>query len=125
VEVYSETKNSFGWTNTPNSRVRRHVLGTPEKPRLNVFRSLSEIYAQLIDDEQGQTLVSASSIDNELRSKMAGMNKTQQARLVGVRVAERAKAKGIEEVIFDRGGYRYIGRVKALAEGAREGGLEF
>jgi large subunit ribosomal protein L18 len=105
--------------------VRRHVVGTPEKPRLNVFRSLSEIYAQLIDDEQGQTLVSASSIDNELRSKMAGMNKTQQARLVGVRVAERAKAKGIEEVIFDRGGYRYIGRVKALAEGAREGGLEF
>jgi large subunit ribosomal protein L18 len=105
--------------------VRRHVLGTPEKPRLNVFRSLSEIYAQLIDDEQGHTLVSASSIDNELRSKMAGMNKTQQARLVGVRVAERAKAKGIEEVIFDRGGYRYIGRVKALAEGAREGGLEF
>jgi large subunit ribosomal protein L18 len=105
--------------------VRRHVLGTPEKPRLNVFRSLSEIYAQLIDDEQGQTLVSASSIDNELRLKMAGMNKTQQARLVGVRVAERAKAKGIEDVIFDRGGYRYIGRVKALAEGAREGGLEF
>jgi large subunit ribosomal protein L18 len=105
--------------------VRRHVLGTPEKPRLNVFRSLSEIYAQLIDDEQGHTLVSASSIDNELRSKMAGMNKTQQARLVGVRVAERAKARGIEEVIFDRGGYRYIGRVKALAEGAREGGLEF
>jgi large subunit ribosomal protein L18 len=105
--------------------VRRHVLGTPEKPRLNVFRSLSEIYAQLIDDEQGHTLVSASSIDNELRSKMAGMNKTQQARLVGVRVAERAKAKGIEKVIFDRGGYRYIGRIKALAEGAREGGLEF
>lgn len=108
-----------------HSRVRRHVLGTPEKPRLNVFRSLSEIYAQLIDDEQGHTLVSASSIDNELRSKMAGMNKTQQARLVGVRVAERAKAKGIEKVIFDRGGYRYIGRIKALAEGAREGGLEF
>jgi large subunit ribosomal protein L18 len=105
--------------------VRRHVLGTPEKPRLNVFRSLSEIYAQLIDDEQGHTLVSASSIDNELRSKMAGMNKTQQARLVGVGVAERAKAKGIEEIIFDRGGYRYIGRVKALADGAREGGLEF
>jgi large subunit ribosomal protein L18 len=105
--------------------VRRHVLGTPEKPRLNVFRSLSEIYAQLIDDEQGHTLVSASSIDNELRSKMAGLNKTQQARLVGVRVAERAKAKGFEEVVFDRGGYRYIGRIKALAEGAREGGLEF
>jgi large subunit ribosomal protein L18 len=105
--------------------VRRHVIGTPEKPRLNVFRSLSEIYAQIIDDEQGYTLASASSIDNEYRSKMTGLTKTQQARLVGVRMAERAKAKGIEKVIFDRGGYRYIGRIKALAEGAREGGLDF
>lgn len=108
-----------------HSRVRRHVVGTPEKPRLNVFRSLSEIYAQIINDEQGYTLASASSIDNELRSKMTGLTKTQQARLVGVRMAERAKAKGIEKVIFDRGGYRYIGRIKALAEGAREGGLDF
>jgi len=86
---------------------------------------LSDIYAQLIDDEQGHTLVSASSIDSELRSKMAGLTKTQQARLVGLGVAERAKIKGIQKVIFDRGGYRYIGRIKALADGARDGGLEF
>ena len=108
-----------------HTRVRRRVVGTPEKPRLNVFRSLSDIYVQLIDDEQGSTLVSASSIDNELRSKMAGLTKSQQARLVGVSVAERAKVKGIQKVVFDRGGYRYIGRVKALADGARDGGLEF
>ncbi len=106
-------------------RVRKNVIGTSVRPRLNVFRSLSEIYAQLIDDEAGHTLVSASTIDQELRSKMEGKSKTEQSRLVGEVVADRAKAKGIEMVIFDRGGYKYSGRVKALAEGAREGGLEF
>ena len=107
------------------SRVRKNVAGTPERPRLNVFRSLAEIYAQVIDDEAGKTLVSASTIDHELRAKMDGLKKTEQARLVGKAVAERAKAKGIQQVVFDRGGYRYIGRVKALADAAREGGLEF
>ena len=106
-------------------RVRKHVSGTPERPRLNVFRSLNEIYAQIIDDEAGNTLVSASTIDSELRSKVANLTKTEQAKQVGLAVAERAKAKGIETVVFDRGGYRYIGRVKALADGAREGGLQF
>ncbi|HBX70011.1 MAG TPA: 50S ribosomal protein L18 [Chloroflexi bacterium] len=106
-------------------RVRKHVSGTPERPRLNVFRSLNEVYAQVIDDIAGHTLVSASSVDGELRSAMNGLTKTEQAKLVGLKVAERAKEKGIEAVVFDRGGYRYIGRVKALADGAREGGLQF
>jgi len=92
---------------------------------LSVFRSVSEIYAQVIDDMEGNTLVSASSIDNELRNKMNGLKKIEQARLVGKAVAERAKDKGIEMVVFDRGGFRYTGRVKALADGAREGGLDF
>lgn len=106
-------------------RVRKHISGTPERPRLNVFRSLNEIYAQVIDDEAGRTLVSASTIDGELRPQMKGLTKTEQAKLVGQKIAERAKAEGVERVVFDRGGYRYIGRVKALADGAREGGLQF
>ena len=106
-------------------RVRKKISGTPERPRLNVFRSLGDIYAQVIDDEAGCTLASASSIDKELRSQMKGLSKTEQAELVGKKVAERAKEAGVKEVIFDRGGYRYIGRVRALADGAREGGLQF
>lgn len=106
-------------------RVRKRVMGTPTRPRLNVFRSLSKIYAQVIDDEAGHTLVSASSIDRELRKKMAGKTKTEQSEIVGQAIAKRAKAAGINEVVFDRSGYRYIGRVKALADGAREGGLQF
>ncbi len=106
-------------------RVRKHISGTPERPRLNVFRSLNDVYAQVIDDKTGHTLVSASTIDGELRSKMKGLTKTEQAKEVGLAVAERAKAEGIESIVFDRGGYRYIGRVKALADGAREGGLQF
>jgi large subunit ribosomal protein L18 len=111
--------------NRRHIRVRKLVAGSPEQPRLNVFRSLAEIYAQVIDDDAGRTLAAASTIDSELRSKMSGLKKTEQARLVGKLLAERAKAKGIAKVVFDRGGYRYIGRVKALADGAREGGLEF
>jgi large subunit ribosomal protein L18 len=113
------------------SRIRRHhrsrknINGTPERPRLNVFRSEAEIYAQVIDDQAGSTLAAASSIDHDLREKLTGLTKTEQARLVGQLVAERAKNKGITEVIFDRGGFRYIGRVKALADGARQAGLEF
>ena len=108
-----------------HARVRTHVAGTVERPRLNVFRGLSHIYAQVIDDDAGNTLASASTVDQELRVKMEGKNKTEQAKLVGQAIAERAKAKGIAKVVFDRGGYKYLGRVKALADGAREGGLEF
>ena len=108
-----------------HTRVRTRILGTAERPRLNVYRSLSDIYVQVIDDGLGITIVAASSIDRELRGQLSGMNKTEQARKVGQEVAERARAKGIQKIVFDRGGYRYIGRVKALADGAREGGLEF
>lgn len=106
-------------------RVRKKIFGTPDCPRLSVFRSVSEIYAQVIDDMDGNTLVSASSIDQELRGKMSGLKKSEQALLVGKTVAQRAKQKGIDMVVFDRGGFRYTGRVKALADGAREGGLDF
>lgn len=108
-----------------HSRVRKTILGTPDRPRLSVFRSLSDIYAQVIDDAAGTTLVSASSIDHALRVETTGLNKTDQAKLVGKAVAQRAQEKGIKTVVFDRGGFRYIGRVKALAEAAREAGLEF
>jgi len=106
-------------------RVRKNLAGTTARPRLNVFKSLSAIYAQVIDDQTGHTLLSASSVDRELREKVKGMKKAEQAKLVGKTLAERAKDKGIQAVVFDRGGYRYIGRVKAFADGAREGGLQF
>ncbi|MDP2976817.1 MAG: 50S ribosomal protein L18, partial [Anaerolineales bacterium] len=96
-----------------HARVRKQIAGSAQRPRLNVFRSLSEMYAQVIDDQAGHTLVSASTIDSELRSKMKGLNKTDQARLVGKTIAERAKSKGVKLVVFDRGGFRYTGRVKA------------
>lgn len=106
-------------------RVRKNLAGTPDRPRLNVYRSLSEIYAQVIDDEQGHTIVSASSIDRELKAALEGLTKTDQARLVGKTVAERAKEAGVTTVVFDRGGFRYQGRVKVLADAAREAGLNF
>ncbi len=106
-------------------RVRLTVHGTPEQPRLNVFRSLEQIYAQVIDDQAGHTLATASTVDQDLRTKLTGMTKTEQAKVVGKLVAERAKDKGVSKVVFDRGGYKYMGRVKALADGAREAGLEF
>ena len=108
-----------------HARVRKHVSGTSERPRLNVFKSLTGIYAQVIDDMDGNTLISASTVDKELREQMKGMKKTEQAKAIGKAVAERAKSKGISSVVFDRGGFRYVGRVKALADGAREGGLQF
>jgi len=108
-----------------HQRIRRNIFGTPQKPRLNVFRSLNEIYVQVIDDLNGHTLVSASTIDQELKNTVKDKTKMEQARLVGEAVAERAMDRGITEVVFDRGGYKYIGRVAALAEGAREGGLKF
>jgi len=108
-----------------HSRIRAKLSGTGDRPRLNVFRSLLHIYAQVIDDTTGHTLVSASSLDEELRAQMVGKKKAEQAKLVGKAVAERAQDKGLKQVVFDRGGYKYHGRVKALADGAREGGLEF
>lgn len=106
-------------------RVRKNLQGTAQRPRLNVYRSLSAIYAQVIDDQVGRTLVSASTVDHDLREKVKGLKKSEQAKLVGQVVAERAKDKGIQSVVFDRSGYRYIGRIKSLADGAREGGLQF
>jgi large subunit ribosomal protein L18 len=111
--------------NRRHTRVRQAIYGTPERPRLSVFRSLSGIYAQVIDDVAGNTLVSASTIDPALREQVKGLKQAEKARLVGKTLAERALGKGIQMVSFDRGGYKYIGRVKALAEGAREGGLKF
>ena len=108
-----------------HKRVRKHVVGTPERPRLNVFRSLRHIYAQVIDDSQGHTLASASTIDPEIATQLQGLTKTEQARVVGKVLAERALGQGINRVVFDRGGYVYHGRVKMLADAAREGGLEF
>ena len=108
-----------------HARVRKNVQGTPERPRLSVYRSIAEIYAQVIDDKAGHTLVSASTVDSNLKVQMSGMKKTEQARLVGKTLAERARSLGILQVVFDRGGFKYIGRVKALADAAREGGLDF
>ena len=106
-------------------RVRKKVSGTSACPRLNVYRSLNSIYAQIIDDERGITLASASSLDKEIAEKASNITKTEQAQLVGELVAKRALAKQIENVVFDRGGYAYTGRVKALADAAREAGLVF
>ncbi|MDD4859277.1 MAG: 50S ribosomal protein L18 [Dehalococcoidales bacterium] len=106
-------------------RVRLTVSGTTERPRLCVFRSLNHIYAQIIDDIKGQTLVAASTLDPEVKSGADGKNKTGVAQLVGATVAKRAISNGIKQVAFDRGGYQYHGRVKALAEAAREAGLKF
>ncbi len=108
-----------------HKHVRKYISGTADRPRLSVFRSLAEIYAQVIDDDQGVTLASASTVDHALREKVAGMKKTEQAREVGRLLAERAKDKGVTQVVFDRGGFKYIGRVKALADAAREAGLDF
>lgn len=106
-------------------RIRKRVFGTPERPRLAVFRSLKHIYAQIIDDTKGHTLCAASTLDKELRSKLQGLTKTQQAAEVGKLIAQRALALGIRKVVFDRGGHKYHGRIKALADAAREAGLEF
>ncbi len=103
-------------------RVRKNVHGTPERPRLSVYRSNMGMYAQIIDDQTGRTLVSASSLKDK---KANGMPKIEQAKVVGAAIAEKAKAAGIELVVFDRNGYLYHGRVKALAEAAREAGLNF
>ncbi len=106
-------------------RVRKHVQGCPERPRLNVFRSNAHIYAQIVDDLNGVTLASVSTLSKELRDEVKGLKKKEQAKKVGMKIAELCKSKNIELVKFDRAGYLYHGRVAALAEGAREGGLNF
>jgi large subunit ribosomal protein L18 len=108
-----------------HERVRKKISGTPERPRLSVYRSLSHIYAQIIDDSVGRTLVSASTVEKEIAQQLAELDKKGASKLVGKVIAERAKAAGIESVVFDRGGYVYTGRVAELAAGAREGGLSF
>ncbi len=106
-------------------RLRARVQGSSDQPRLCVFRSLTNIYAQLIDDDQGHTLVAASTIDRDLRPQVTGKSPIEAARMVGQLVGERAQQAGVKRVVFDRGGYRYHGRVAALAEGARAAGLDF
>jgi large subunit ribosomal protein L18 len=106
-------------------RQRKDIVGTPERPRLNVYRSTTNIYAQVIDDTVGNTLVAASTLDAEIKGKLEGKSKVEQAALIGELVGARAKAKGVSKVVFDRGGYLYTGRVAALADGARKAGLDF
>ncbi len=106
-------------------RVRKKLSGTAERPRLCVFRSLTHTYAQIVDDKLGHTIISASTLDREIRSEVEGKKKAEAAQIVGKMVAERAVKKGITKVAFDRGGYKYHGRVKALAEAARKVGLVF
>ena len=108
-----------------HARVRKTVVGTSKRPRLNVYRSLNNIYAQVIDDEKGKTIVSASTLDKEVAEMIKGKTKTEAAKIVGEVIGKRAKEKKIKEVVFDRGGYLYTGRVRAVADGARDAGLKF
>ena len=108
-----------------HDRVRKKVFGTAEAPRLNVYRSLNHIYVQLIDDTKGVTLCSASTMEKDVKAEIKNMTKTEAAKVVGKKAAEKALAKGVKEVVFDRGGYLYTGRVQAVADGAREAGLNF
>ncbi len=108
-----------------HARVRKKIEGTAERPRLSVYRSTNHIYAQLIDDVKGNTLCAASTLEKDIAVNVKDMNKTQAAKAVGAAIANKATALGIKEVVFDRGGYLYTGRVEALADGAREAGLEF
>mgnify|MGYP001622914602 FL=1 len=108
-----------------HKRVRKNLSGTKQRPRFNVYRSLNHIYVQIINDEKGETLVSCSTLDKEVAPKIAGKSKSEAAKIVGEVAGERAKAKKIKEVVFDRGGYLYTGRVKQVADGARSAGLKF
>jgi len=108
-----------------HNKIRNKIVGTPERPRLNVFRSSKNIYAQIIDDAAGNTIVQASTKDKGIIERIAEMTKVEAAKLVGAELAKKAQEKGIKSVVFDRGGYLYHGRVKSLAEGARENGLDF
>jgi len=108
-----------------HARVRKKISGTPDRPRLCVYRSLNHVYAQLIDDTAGNTLAAASTLDKTIAEKLSDLDKKGAAKLVGQLIAQRAQDKGIKSVVFDRGGYVYTGRVEQLAAGAREAGLEF
>lgn len=108
-----------------HARVRKNLSGTAERPRLCVYRSLNGIYAQIIDDVKGVTIASCSTLEKGIEAELKGKSKTEQAKLIGSKVAKVALDKGITEVVFDRGGYLYTGRVQALADGAREAGLKF
>jgi large subunit ribosomal protein L18 len=108
-----------------HARIRKKIAGSPERPRLAVFRSQSHIYAQIINDDEGRTLCAASSLDKELQKQKGGGSDVAAAKAVGGLIASRAKEKGITAVVFDRGGFQYHGRVRALADAAREGGLKF
>jgi len=108
-----------------HERIRKKLRGTPERPRLAVFRSGTQIYAQLIDDDAGRTLCAACSLDKELKAKLKGGGNVEAAKEVGGLIASRARQKGIEAVVFDRGGFQYHGRIKALADSARAAGLKF
>ena len=108
-----------------HARVRTRVSGTPERPRLCIYRSLGHIYAQIIDDRSGRTIISASSLDKETKKNLKGGGNIASAKAIGKIIADRAKAAGVVKVVFDRGGYKYHGRVKALADAAREAGLQF
>ncbi len=121
----ARARTSKGMRKVRHARVRKKVHGTTERPRLSVYRSLNHVYVQVIDDEQGETLAAASSLENAVKGQKDGKMKTDVAKMVGTLISERAKEKGITTIVFDRGGYLYHGRVKALAEAVREGGLVF
>jgi large subunit ribosomal protein L18 len=107
-------------------RIRKKINGTTERPRIAVYKSLKQVYAQLIDDTKGETILSASSLSKDIAGEIKdAKNKLEKSKIVGKHLAEKAKEKGIETVVFDRSGYRYHGRIQAIAEGAREGGLKF
>lgn len=108
-----------------HTRTRRHIVGTAERPRLSIYRSLNNIYAQVINDEVSHTLAAASTLDAQIKEQLNGKTKSEAALMVGELVGKRAVEKGVKEVVFDRGGYLYIGRVAKVAEGARKAGLEF
>ncbi len=120
-----KTRIPFAARRRRHRRVRRRLSGSPARPRLAVFRSLNHIYAQVIDDSSGRTLVAATDLQADLRGQRDGKKKTQVAELVGDAIARKAVEKGIKTVVFDRGGFKYHGRVKALGEAARKGGLIF
>ncbi len=111
--------------NKKHRRLRNHLVGTPERPRLCVFRSNKNMYAQVIDDEAGNTLVAASTLDKDLKGELTNTDDINAAKVLGEAIAKKANAKGIKQVVFDRGGYIYKGKVAALADAAREAGLEF
>lgn len=123
MDIVADIEQTY-YEETPG-RILRDVRGTAERPRLSVFRSNKHIYVQVINDDAGHTLLAASSLEDPIQEEAEGLSPTEVSKLVGERIAEKAEEEGIDRVVFDRNGYRYHGRVKALAQGAREGGLQF